>query len=186
MPVTTRFHECGSSVSNRPIRVVLADDESLFRASLRQLLAVPANVLQGRLRRQCRTRLRGDWRSRHRRRCRPGGAGRRHPTCSCSICACRACPDWKRCASCRRVAIACASSCWLETSIAAQLVSAVRLGVRGLLLKDAPTEVLFEAIMCVMAGQYWLGQSLVSDLLEIVRPLIQSSGVTGNGAAVAG
>jgi DNA-binding NarL/FixJ family response regulator len=63
-----------------------------------------------------------------------------------------------------------------------QLVSAVRLGVRGQLLKDAPTEVLFQAIMCVMAGQYWLGQSLVSDLLEIVRPLIQSSGLTGSGA----
>jgi len=63
-----------------------------------------------------------------------------------------------------------------------QLVSAVRLGVRGLLLKDAQTEVLFEAIMCVMTGQYWLGQSLVSDLLEVVRPLIQSSSLTGNGA----
>jgi len=60
-----------------------------------------------------------------------------------------------------------------------QLMSAVRLGVRGLLLKDAATEVLFEAIMCVVAGQYWLGQSLVSDLLEIVRPLIQTSGVNG-------
>jgi DNA-binding NarL/FixJ family response regulator len=61
-----------------------------------------------------------------------------------------------------------------------QLVAAVRLGVRGLLLKDATTEVLFEAIMCVLAGQYWLGQTLVSDLLEIVRPLIQSSSTGGD------
>ena len=57
----------------------------------------------------------------------------------------------------------------------AQLVTAVHLGVRGLLLKDASTEILFEAIACVMAGQYWLGQSLVTHLLEIVRPLLQSS-----------
>jgi len=31
--------------------------------------------------------------------------------------------------------------------------------------------------MCVMAGQYWLGQSLMTDLLEMVRPLIQASPV---------
>jgi DNA-binding NarL/FixJ family response regulator len=35
--------------------------------------------------------------------------------------------------------------------------------------------VLFEAIMCVLAGRYWLGQTLVSDLLEVVRPMIQLS-----------
>ncbi len=31
---------------DRPIRVVLSDDECLFRASLRQLLAVPAPVIK--------------------------------------------------------------------------------------------------------------------------------------------
>ena len=36
------------------------------------------------------------------------------------------------------------------------------------------TEVLFEAIMCVLAGGCWVGQSLVTDLLETMRPLIQS------------
>jgi two-component system, NarL family, nitrate/nitrite response regulator NarL len=48
-------------------------------------------------------------------------------------------------------------------------------------LKDAPTEVLFDAIMCVLAGQYWLGQTLVTDLLEVVRPLIQSAGAAAAG-----
>ena len=33
-----------------------------------------------------------------------------------------------------------------------QLLMAVRLGVRGLVLKDCPTELLFEAIVSVMAG----------------------------------
>ena len=47
-----------------------------------------------------------------------------------------------------------------------QLLTAVQLGVQGLLLKDVTTEVLFEAITCVMAGRYWLGQTLVSDLMS--------------------
>jgi len=34
-------------VIDRPTRVVVADDEGLFRASLRQLLSVPPAVLQG-------------------------------------------------------------------------------------------------------------------------------------------
>jgi DNA-binding NarL/FixJ family response regulator len=33
-----------------------------------------------------------------------------------------------------------------------------------------------------MAGQYWLGQSLVTHLLEIVRPLLQSSSATAAGS----
>ena len=47
-----------------------------------------------------------------------------------------------------------------------QLLAAVHLGVRGLVLKDITTELLFEAIVCVMAGRYWLEQTLVTDLLE--------------------
>src|SRR5881628_2032292 len=40
------MHRVSSSYwSGRPVRVVLADDECMFRASLRQLLAVPATVI---------------------------------------------------------------------------------------------------------------------------------------------
>jgi DNA-binding NarL/FixJ family response regulator len=56
-----------------------------------------------------------------------------------------------------------------------ELLTAIQLGVRGLVMKDSSTELLFEAIACVMAGQYWLGQTLVTDLIETVRPLIQTS-----------
>ncbi len=56
-----------------------------------------------------------------------------------------------------------------------QLLTAVQLGVRGLVLKDATTEVLLEAIRCVMAGRYWLGQTLVTDFTTLARPLIQSA-----------
>jgi two-component system, NarL family, nitrate/nitrite response regulator NarL len=60
-----------------------------------------------------------------------------------------------------------------------QMLTAVELGVRGLILKDATTELLFDAIMSVMAGKYWLGQSLMTDFIETVRPLIGASKATG-------
>lgn len=56
-----------------------------------------------------------------------------------------------------------------------QLLAAVQLGVRGLILKDASTELLFEAIMTVLAGRYWLGQTLVTDFIRTVRALINAS-----------
>jgi DNA-binding NarL/FixJ family response regulator len=60
-----------------------------------------------------------------------------------------------------------------------QLLSAVQLGVRGLILKDASTELLFEAIMTVLAGRYWLGQALITPFIQTVRPLIESSKTAG-------
>jgi DNA-binding NarL/FixJ family response regulator len=54
------------------------------------------------------------------------------------------------------------------------LLTAVQLGVRGLLMKDSTTEVLFQAIVSVLAGRLWFGQALVSDLVELVRSLSQA------------
>jgi two-component system nitrate/nitrite response regulator NarL len=56
-----------------------------------------------------------------------------------------------------------------------QLLTAVKLGVRGFVLKDATTEVLFEAIMCVAGGQYWLGRTLVADLVDVMRSTLSGS-----------
>jgi two-component system, NarL family, nitrate/nitrite response regulator NarL len=53
----------------------------------------------------------------------------------------------------------------------ADLLKAVQLGVRGVVLKDAATEVLFEAIVSVLTGRCWLDQALVADLMEIVSVL---------------
>ena len=55
------------------------------------------------------------------------------------------------------------------------LLAAVQLGARGLVLKHSTTELLFQAILCVIAGQYWLGQTLVADLMDVVRTLGQTS-----------
>jgi two-component system, NarL family, nitrate/nitrite response regulator NarL len=56
-----------------------------------------------------------------------------------------------------------------------ELLSVVQLGARGVVVKDAPTELLFEAIMCVMAGRRWLDQALVADLMEMVGTLADPS-----------
>ena len=180
MSVTTPSND-GAADSKAPIKVVLADDESLFRASLRQLLGVPPSVLQD----VYGVNVGPGFEV-------VGEAGTGEDVVRLvqsappdllllDLCMPRmsGLEALRELASCRdRMRIILLAG----TIDRSQLVSAVRLGVRGLLLKDAATEVLFQAIACVMTGQYWLGQSLVSDLLEIVRPLIQSAGVTGTGA----
>jgi DNA-binding NarL/FixJ family response regulator len=50
-----------------------------------------------------------------------------------------------------------------------QLLTAIQLGARGLVPKDAATEQLFEAIMCVMAGRSWIAQTLVTNLMDALR-----------------
>ena len=50
-----------------------------------------------------------------------------------------------------------------------QIVQALQLGARGILLKDAATDVLLSGIRTVMNGQFWVGQSKVTDLVEILQ-----------------
>src|SRR5215469_5250965 len=50
-----------------------------------------------------------------------------------------------------------------------QIVQALQLGARGILLKDASTDVLLAGIRAVMNGQFWVGQDKVTDLVEILR-----------------
>jgi two-component system, NarL family, nitrate/nitrite response regulator NarL len=56
-----------------------------------------------------------------------------------------------------------------------ELFRAVQLGVRGVVLKDAPTEVLFESILAVLVGRRWLDKRLVADLMEMVSALAHPS-----------
>jgi DNA-binding NarL/FixJ family response regulator len=53
-----------------------------------------------------------------------------------------------------------------------RLVEAVRLGVRGVVSKDASRELLLKAVRSVLAGQYWLGREEVAD---VVRSLLRTS-----------
>jgi two-component system, NarL family, nitrate/nitrite response regulator NarL len=57
-----------------------------------------------------------------------------------------------------------------------QIVEALQLGARGVVLKDSATQLLIKSIHTVMAGEYWVGRESVSNLVQYLRNLIQSSG----------
>jgi len=56
-----------------------------------------------------------------------------------------------------------------------QIAQALQLGARGILLKDASTDVLLKGIRTVMNGQFWVGQDKVTDLVEILRSYMPDS-----------
>ena len=56
-----------------------------------------------------------------------------------------------------------------------QIAQALQLGARGILLKDASTDVLMKGIRTVMNGQFWVGQDKVTDLVEILRSYMPDS-----------
>ena len=53
-----------------------------------------------------------------------------------------------------------------------QIVEALQIGARGVVSKEAATELLFKSIRTVMAGQYWVGREEVSDLVAALRGLL--------------
>jgi len=50
-----------------------------------------------------------------------------------------------------------------------QMVQALQLGARGIILKHSATAVLFEGIRTVVAGQYWVCHESASDLAHALR-----------------
>jgi two-component system nitrate/nitrite response regulator NarL len=58
----------------------------------------------------------------------------------------------------------------------AQIVEALQLGARGVVLKDSATQLLLKAIHTVMAGEYWVGRESVSNLVQYLQTLVKSSG----------
>jgi two-component system, NarL family, nitrate/nitrite response regulator NarL len=56
-----------------------------------------------------------------------------------------------------------------------QLLQALELGVRGVLLKDSAAEDVVQAIGVVMQGQYWLGREAVSNLVLVLRGLVEDA-----------
>jgi two-component system, NarL family, nitrate/nitrite response regulator NarL len=52
------------------------------------------------------------------------------------------------------------------------VVTALQLGARGIVLKDAATQILFKSIRCVVDGQYWVGREAVSNLVQTLRKML--------------
>jgi len=159
----------------RPVRVVISDDESLFRSCLRHLLTVPPAVIKHVY--EVEVGLGFDV---------VGEAGTGEETVSVvrsvrpdlllvdlsmprmtGLQALRELAPLRD--SLRTILLA-------GTINRADLLTAVELGVHGVLLKDSTTELLFEAIVGVMAGQCWVGQTLVNDLMQAMRTLMHPSG----------
>ena len=57
-----------------------------------------------------------------------------------------------------------------------QIVEALQMGARGVVLKESATQLLFKGIRTVMAGQFWVGREKVSDLVAALRGLVASAG----------
>jgi DNA-binding NarL/FixJ family response regulator len=55
-----------------------------------------------------------------------------------------------------------------------QIVEALQLGARGVVLKDSATQILLKSIRAVMEGEYWVGRESVSNLVQYLRGLIGS------------
>lgn len=51
----------------------------------------------------------------------------------------------------------------------AELIKALQLGARGVVMKDSASQLLMKAIRIVMAGQYWIGRESVTGLVDTFR-----------------
>jgi|SRR6266404_3762985 len=57
----------------------------------------------------------------------------------------------------------------------AQIVEALQLGARGVVMKDSATQVLLKGIRSVMEGEHWVGRECVSDLVQTLRELMKQA-----------
>lgn len=55
------------------------------------------------------------------------------------------------------------------------LIRALQLGARGVVLKQAPPELLVKSIRRVRAGEFWVGRDIVADLVQALAALEKSA-----------
>jgi DNA-binding NarL/FixJ family response regulator len=136
-----------------PIRLVIADDHQIFRAGLRKLLETePGFDVVGEA-------SDGDEAI--------ALVGQVHPDFLLLDLAMPTVPGLEALrelstSSCRIVLLA-------ATIEKSQIIEALQLGARGILLKDSAIALLFKCIRAVMAGEYWIGRESVADLVTYLR-----------------
>ncbi len=59
-----------------------------------------------------------------------------------------------------------------------QTNEALRLGARGVVLKDSGAEVLLKCMRAIMAGEYWVGRELLADFVDYLKRQTPGSTVT--------
>jgi DNA-binding NarL/FixJ family response regulator len=52
-----------------------------------------------------------------------------------------------------------------------EIMQALRLGARGVVVKESATQLLYKCIRAVMDGQYWVGHERIEDLLKTMREI---------------
>ena len=57
-----------------------------------------------------------------------------------------------------------------------EIIKALQLGARGIVLKAAATQLLYKCIHAVVAGEMWVGRESVSDLVEALQDLDAAPG----------
>jgi two-component system nitrate/nitrite response regulator NarL len=158
----------------RPARVLLADEDGLFRSNLRRLLDAPASILGEVYGVELAQRIEV-----------VGEAGTgdeaiqlaRGTEADLLIMGLRL-PGRPGLAALAEIAVHDAAPRIVLLSVditRSELAEAIRLGVRGVVLKNASAQLLLEAIRWVLEGRCWIDHALITDIIETARPLIQSS-----------
>jgi two-component system, NarL family, nitrate/nitrite response regulator NarL len=154
--------------SERPARVVIADDECMFRTCLRHLLAVPPSVVK-----ECYgTEVGAGFDV-------IGEASGGQETVDCVE---RMTPDlllldisMPRLSGLdvlrevRRAVPETKTIILSGTLDKPQLLTAIQWGAQGIVPKACATEELFEAIVAVLTGQCWIAPALMTSLMDVLR-----------------
>ena len=64
-----------------------------------------------------------------------------------------------------------------------ETVRALRLGARGVVLKESATQLLFKCIRAVVAGQFWVGRERIADLMHTLHQVERVSAQEGSPAS---
>jgi DNA-binding NarL/FixJ family response regulator len=140
---------------SRPVRLLIADDHQIFRAGLRRLLESERDFI-----------VVGEGK---------GGAeavGLVRQTCPDVL---LIDPDMSKMAGVDTVRQLATSLPLCRTVLLAaaiekpQIVEALQLGVRGVVLKDSATHLLFKCVRAVMAGEFWVEREMVAHLIGHLR-----------------
>ncbi|MBI2816521.1 MAG: response regulator transcription factor [Acidobacteria bacterium] len=57
-----------------------------------------------------------------------------------------------------------------------EILQALELGARGVIFKHSPSDVLLKSIQMIRAGQFWIGNEAVADLISHVRLMRRAPG----------
>ncbi len=61
-----------------------------------------------------------------------------------------------------------------------QVVEALQLGARGIVLKHSALQLLLKSIRCVSGGEFWVGNERVLDVIQALRRLTPSQSASGD------